>query len=358
MRSIEVAGGDQATAAQYNVLRNDAYGGSQLHAHEQASPDLTLKIEPGIVFFGRTRVSYAGGNSPSISAPASNPRIDLLTIDIGGTIAVTTGTEAGSPTPPSHPTNYSTVIAEVYCRVGMTTIRDVDTMGAGYIYRDTRPYLLVDPRRYQRTTLPFETSARYAPVTSGAGAAVTFGDGTSNGLVTFNSGTTTSGYASIRAAMGGASGFTTFFDQEPELHAFAQVPTIVAAQTKSAFIVCGNLASTFATLTTAHFGFEIRDTNGTGAIYATWADGGTRGTQSVLTGGTVTDPHHFFARIVGSSRIEFFIDNALVHTATTNIPSGALDAANIILQAGVLASTGTTTYDLYLGPAEIVWRTF
>lgn len=140
MKSSQVIIGASALASQYNNLRQDAFGGSFLLPREQATPDLTLRIENGACYVGATRIIFTGGNSPSFTAPVTNPRIDLLTIDSTGVLARVVGTEAVSPTAPAYPTD-KLVICEVYNRVGQTTIRDVDTVGQGYIYNDVRPFL-------------------------------------------------------------------------------------------------------------------------------------------------------------------------------------------------------------------------
>jgi len=140
MRSSAVSAGNNGLASQYNALRQDAFGGAFLLPHEQASPNLTLLVEAGVCYVGATRVIFAGGNSPSFTAPAANPRIDLLTIDSAGTLARTAGTEAASPSVPAYPSD-KLVIAEVYNRVGQTTVRDSDLGSNGYIKQDVRPFL-------------------------------------------------------------------------------------------------------------------------------------------------------------------------------------------------------------------------
>jgi len=140
MRSSAVNIGDNAAAAQYNDLRKDAFAAAHLLPHEQATPDLTLKVESGISFIGITKVVFAGGNSPSFTAPTTNPRIDLLVIDSAGTLSRVVGTEAASPSVPTYPTD-KVVLCEVFNRVGQTTIRDTDVAGQGYIQRDARPFL-------------------------------------------------------------------------------------------------------------------------------------------------------------------------------------------------------------------------
>lgn len=141
MKSSVVNAGDNANASQYDNLRNDAYGGSFLLPHQQTTANLTLKIEQGIAYIGNTRVIYAGGNTPSFTAPSTNPRIDIVTIDSSGTIAITQGTEAASPVAPAYPANKA-VIAEVFNRVGETQIFDTDQGGStGYIYNDVRGFV-------------------------------------------------------------------------------------------------------------------------------------------------------------------------------------------------------------------------
>lgn len=140
MRSSATSQGADALASQYNDLRKDAYGGSLLLVHEQSSPNMTVYIEPGVCYVGVTRVIYAGGNSPSITNPVTNPRIDLITIDSAGTIGVTAGTENASPSAPAYPGD-KLVLAEVYLRTTGTTIRDTDQGSGHYIKNDVRPFL-------------------------------------------------------------------------------------------------------------------------------------------------------------------------------------------------------------------------
>jgi hypothetical protein len=140
MRSNTVSPGQSGTASQYNLLRDDAYGGSQLLTHQQGSPNMTLYVEPGVVYIGVTRVIFGGGNSPTFTAPISHPRIDILTIDNTGTLAITQGTEASSPVVPSYPANKA-VLCEIYNRVGETSVKDSDDSTNGYIYNDVRPII-------------------------------------------------------------------------------------------------------------------------------------------------------------------------------------------------------------------------
>lgn len=141
MKSSKVNAGDNATAKQYDDLRQDAYGGSQLLVHQQAVPGMTVHVENGAFFLGPTKVFFAGGNSPAFAAPGANPRIDILTIDSAGVLAITQGVENAAPVAPIYPIN-KLVLAEIYNVVGETVIYDKDNQvgGQGYI-TDTRPIL-------------------------------------------------------------------------------------------------------------------------------------------------------------------------------------------------------------------------
>lgn len=140
MRSSDVTAGNTIYASDLNKLRDDAFASSWLLAHEQTSPDLTLKVENGTCYINNVRIDFAGGNSPSFTAPATNPRIDILSLNASGILVRTAGTEAVSPVAPTEPTN-SIIIAYVYNRVGQTSIKDTDDSTNGYIYKDTRPFI-------------------------------------------------------------------------------------------------------------------------------------------------------------------------------------------------------------------------
>lgn len=141
MRSTPFVAATTGTAAAINALRADAQGASSLLAYQQASPGLTVKVAAGIYWLGPSKYTYAGGDSGSFSAPSTHPRIDILTIDSTGTLAITQGSESVSPTAPTYPAN-KLVICEVYNVVGETIIYDNANQagGQGYI-TDARPFL-------------------------------------------------------------------------------------------------------------------------------------------------------------------------------------------------------------------------
>ena len=105
---------------------------------------MQLYVEPGSYYIGTTRVLYLGGSTPTITAPSSHPRIDLITADSSGTIALVTGTENASPVAPSYPAN-KLVLAEIYNVVGETALYDNDYQqsGQGYVYKSLPDYLFL-----------------------------------------------------------------------------------------------------------------------------------------------------------------------------------------------------------------------
>lgn len=102
----------------------------------QATPDLTVLVSAfeWLKSDGVTRGTYAGGTSPASVAPSSNPRIAVLAINDGGTLAWVYGAEAASPVAPAYPENQLAIV-EVYQRVAMTSVTDTDGGAQGYIRR-------------------------------------------------------------------------------------------------------------------------------------------------------------------------------------------------------------------------------
>ena len=101
------------------------------------------------IYFGdsNARVFFNSGDSAAMSAPASNPRIDIVYLTPSGDIKIATGTEAATPNLPTlAPSGDSRIpICAVYHRTTETKIvnfedKDSNT-GDGYIYQDLRPFL-------------------------------------------------------------------------------------------------------------------------------------------------------------------------------------------------------------------------
>lgn len=73
-------------------------------AHEQSTPNMTVRVDAGRMMIAGVLTSVAAQSTGTITAPSTNPRIDRVTIDPSdGSLNVTTGTEAASPTAPSLP---------------------------------------------------------------------------------------------------------------------------------------------------------------------------------------------------------------------------------------------------------------
>jgi len=140
-KTSAVTGGQTGTKEQYNNLRDEAEASSRLLARAQDTPNLTLAVSEGAVYFGATRVEYAGGNSGSFVAPVSNPRIDCLSINSSGSLVITQGVEGASPAEPACPSG-DLPICLIYNRVGETSIKNTSDGTNGYIYKDTRVFVL------------------------------------------------------------------------------------------------------------------------------------------------------------------------------------------------------------------------
>lgn len=117
---------------------------SNLRATATDNPSLFLKVGKGNAYFGNTLVEFAGGNSPEFTAPSSDPRIDVLSLDDNGDLVRTAGTEDSDPEAPAIPAG-NIPIAQVFNEVGQTQINDTDLEdGNGYIMVDLRNFMKAD----------------------------------------------------------------------------------------------------------------------------------------------------------------------------------------------------------------------
>jgi len=104
----------------------------------QDTPDMTIYVPEFQAYINGALVSFAGGNSPAMSAPSAKPRIDRVYLTDAGALAISTGAEDASPTAPALVAN-TVPICLVYHRVGSVHIDDADDGSNSYIYRDDRP---------------------------------------------------------------------------------------------------------------------------------------------------------------------------------------------------------------------------
>lgn len=87
----------------------------------QVSPDMTVAVAAGAVTVGTAHAAVTAGNVTIGTADATNPRIDLITVNSSGTKACTAGTAAAEPVLPAIPAD-SVVLAAVYVPANDTTI--------------------------------------------------------------------------------------------------------------------------------------------------------------------------------------------------------------------------------------------
>jgi len=100
-----------------------------------------VEIRPGYAFINNYayRLS-AATQTATIAVPAANPRRDLVQARLATwDVSVKTGTEAVSPTLPGADTD-CLALAELYCKPGMTSIKDASDGTNGYIV-DVRKFL-------------------------------------------------------------------------------------------------------------------------------------------------------------------------------------------------------------------------
>jgi len=118
----------------------------------QATPNMTVAVQAAELFsfqkgvyYKNSRMTFAGGNSPTATAPTTNPRIDVLYLNASNALAWLTGTEAASPTSPLSSLDLSQnfPVCEVFQRVGATSIVNYEVKDANptksYISSDIRP---------------------------------------------------------------------------------------------------------------------------------------------------------------------------------------------------------------------------
>ncbi|MFC1735126.1 hypothetical protein ACFL1X_03350 [Candidatus Hydrogenedentota bacterium] len=103
--------------------------------------DLTVEVEPGKAFIDRSiYVLETATGTPSFTPPSVNPRIDLVQADLDmWAISVKEGVEDASPSAPSVDVD-CIALAHIYCRAGMTSIKNTDDSVNGYVV-DARQYV-------------------------------------------------------------------------------------------------------------------------------------------------------------------------------------------------------------------------
>ena len=175
--------------AKYNGQNQSLHQGDweTLRPRAQGTPDLTLDVQAATVqsfyrqiYNNDVQITFAGGNSPTFTAPTTNPRIDLLYLNSAGALAISQGTEAASPVPPTYPDLAQNIpICEVFNRTTEVKIVNHEDNGAnpneGYIYRDVRPFAALLGTKDASTTVLGKVKTSITP--GGDPTCVETGDG-------------------------------------------------------------------------------------------------------------------------------------------------------------------------------------
>lgn len=196
------------------------------------------------------------------------------------------------------------------------------------------------------------TADDYTTNVGGTGAAVTFNDAFihSNyhvGIAQCASGTTTTGRACV---------VTPTFDciqlgsGAVVLEMMVMTPSSLSDATNRYNCIAGlhdNIASTPNAVDGVYF--HYRDNLNSGKWQATTYSTTTASSTTADTGITVAAATWYCLRIeinAGATEAKFYIDEALVATITTNIPSGSSDQTGVCV--GIRKAAGTTTRNMYV----------
>ncbi len=115
------------------VMSAGANASNSLRVTENDTPDMKIKIASGWGFDAGELAQLAADEvTGDQTAPSSDPRIDLVSLDsVNDLIVITEGAEAASPSAPATPADHIR-IAYIHHVVGETMIEDTDG-GHGWI---------------------------------------------------------------------------------------------------------------------------------------------------------------------------------------------------------------------------------
>ncbi|MCK9555022.1 discoidin domain-containing protein [bacterium] len=151
-----VSGGSPVSSDIRNALSALFQGDiSALRPQAQDTPDMTVEVSGSNIenyFYQIHRngepVVFEGGNSPGITAPTGNPRVDILYLNNAGDLAWCQGDEDATPVAKwSNLPDDAISICSVYCKTTMTKIVNYEDKDAnsneGYIYQDVRTLYMI-----------------------------------------------------------------------------------------------------------------------------------------------------------------------------------------------------------------------
>lgn len=131
-RAIAAMRGASSSSTGILAVTGDATG-TELKVVAQGTPDMTVSVNAGdAIVAGVFCGVKAATNSATVTAPTTNPRIDIVQLATDGTISIKAGTENASPSAPTVDSG-NMKLAELYLRVGATSIKNSDDATNGYI---------------------------------------------------------------------------------------------------------------------------------------------------------------------------------------------------------------------------------
>lgn len=148
-------------ALAFGVASQGVYSGCTVTA--QAVPDMTVAVAAGSVTINGVPVKVAAGNVTITTADATNPRIDIVSVNSSGVKAATAGTAAASPEAPAHPSN-SVILAMVYVPAAVTSIATNKITDKRVLLPSVTPGI-VQGRLTTESGVPVSTSDRTAQAT-------------------------------------------------------------------------------------------------------------------------------------------------------------------------------------------------
>lgn len=84
-----------------STLSNVIISGGSVFQH--STPNMSVDVEAGQVFFGNSPVNISAVTKTVNSADSTNPREDIISVNSSGTVNYTAGTAASNPAPPNVP---------------------------------------------------------------------------------------------------------------------------------------------------------------------------------------------------------------------------------------------------------------
>jgi hypothetical protein len=106
-----------------------------------ATPGLSVEVKSGYAFISKFPYKLdAATQTAGVTPPVTQPRIDLVQARLETwDVSIKTGTESASPTAPVPDTDCM-ALAQLYLRVGMTSIKNTNDSVNGYII-DARTFI-------------------------------------------------------------------------------------------------------------------------------------------------------------------------------------------------------------------------